>query len=254
MSSAKGAVLILGGRSDIGGELARRLCPGRPVVLAARGMHGMDKLVDDLRTLGATDIHEVDFDATAVDSHRELITNAQQLVGEITCAVVAFGILGEQDKAEHDEHHAVDIATVDYLAQVSMLTVLSDVMSRGHIVAFSSIAGWRARRANYVYGSTKAGLDAFCQGLADKLTLDKSKDLALITARPGFVIGSMTEGMKPAPMSVTPDIVADAITAQIPTELTKKPRSVTLWIPRRLAVLAFIMRLVPRAIWRRMPR
>ncbi|WP_300917659.1 SDR family oxidoreductase [Corynebacterium stationis] len=254
MSSAKGAVLILGGRSDIGGELARRLCPGRPVVLAARGMHGMDKLVDDLRTLGATDIHEVDFDATAVDSHRELITNAQQLVGEITCAVVAFGILGEQDKAEHDEHHAVDIATVDYLAQVSMLTVLSDVMSRGHIVAFSSIAGWRSRRANYVYGSTKAGLDAFCQGLADKLTLDKSKDLALITARPGFVIGSMTEGMKPAPMSVTPDIVADAITAQIPTELTKKPRSVTLWIPRRLAVLAFIMRLVPRAIWRRMPR
>ena len=254
MSSAKGAVLILGGRSDIGGELARRLCPGRPVVLAARGTHGMDKLVDDLRTLGATDIHEVDFDATAVDSHRELITNAQQLAGEITCAVVAFGILGEQDKAEHDEHHAVDIATVDYLAQVSMLTVLSDVMSRGHIVAFSSIAGWRARRANYVYGSTKAGLDAFCQGLADKLTLDKSKDLALITARPGFVIGSMTEGMKPAPMSVTPDVVADAITAQIPTELTKKPRSVTLWIPRRLAVLAFIMRLVPRAIWRRMPR
>ena len=254
MSSAKGAVLILGGRSDIGGELARRLCPGRPVVLAARGTHGMDKIVDDLRTLGATDIHKVEFDAAAVDTHRELITNARQLVGEITCAVVAFGILGEQDKAEHDEHHAVDIATVDYLAQVSMLTVLSDVMSRGHIVAFSSIAGWRARRANYVYGSTKAGLDAFCQGLADKLTLDKSKDLALITARPGFVIGSMTEGMKPAPMSVTPDVVADAITAQIPTELTKKPRSVTLWIPRRLAVLAFIMRLVPRAIWRRMPR
>lgn len=254
MSSAKGAVLILGGRSDIGGELARRLCPGRPVVLAARGTHGMDKIVDDLRTLGATDIHKVEFDAAAVDTHRELINNAQQLAGEITCAIVAFGILGEQDRAEHDEHHAVDIATVDYLAQVSMLTVLSDVMSRGHIVAFSSIAGWRARRANYVYGSTKAGLDAFCQGLADKLTLDKSKDLALITARPGFVIGSMTEGMKPAPMSVTPDVVADAITAQIPTELTKKPRSVTLWIPRRLAVLAFIMRLVPRAIWRRMPR
>ena len=198
MSSAKGAVLILGGRSDIGGELARRLCPGRPVVLAARGTHGMDKLVDDLRTLGATDIHKVDFDATAVDTHREVIIHAQQLVGEITCGVVFWA------SRTRPSDSTVDIATVDYLAQVSMLTVLSDVMSRGHIVAFSSIAGWRARRANYVYGSTKAGLDAFCQGLADKLTLDKSKDLALITARPGFVIGSMTEGMKPAPMSVTP--------------------------------------------------
>src|SRR5699024_7642081 len=172
----------------------------------------------------------------------------------ITCAVVAFGILGEQDKAEHDEHHAVDIATVDYLAQVSMLTVLSDVMSRGHIVAFSSIAGWRARRANYVYGSTKAGLDAFCQGLADKLTLDKSKELALITARPGFVIGSMTEGMKPAPMSVTPEIVAGAIVKEIHKQDGAKPRSKTLWIPAQLALLAFVMRLVPRPIWRKMPR
>src|SRR5690625_5726997 len=214
----------------------------------------MDKLVDDLRTLGATDIHKVDFDATAVDTHRELIIHAQQLAGEITCAIVAFGILGEQDKAEHDEHHAVDIATVDYLAQVSMLTVLSDVMSRGHIVAFSSIAGWRARRANYVYGSTKAGLDAFCQKLADKLTLDKSKDLALITARPGFVIGSMTEGMKPAPMSVTPEIVAGAIVKEIHKQDGAKPRSKTLWIPAQLALLAFVMRLVPRPIWRKMPR
>src|SRR5699024_7603904 len=142
----------------------------------------MDKIVDDLRTLGATDIHKVEFDAAAVDTHRELINNAQQLAGEITCAIVAFGILGEQDRAEHDEHHAVDIATVDYLAQVSMLTVLSDVMSRGHIVAFSSIAGWRARRANYVYGSTKAGLERVFRGLVDNITLDQRRVLAAIPA------------------------------------------------------------------------
>ena len=256
--SSEGAVLILGGRSDIGGDLARRLCPGRPVVLAARGTHGLDALADELRALGATEVHQLDFDAAVIESHRELIVRTQELVGNISCAVVAFGILGEQAKAEHDESHAVDIATIDYLAQVSMLTVLSDVMSHGHIVAFSSIAGWRARRANYVYGSTKAGLDAFCQGLADKLTLDGSKNLGLITARPGFVIGSMTTGMKPAPLSVTPDVVAEAITSEIArqskAQAQKKLRSTTLWIPSRLAILAFVMRLVPRAIWRKMPR
>ena len=119
-------------------------------------------------------------------------------------------------------------------------------MERGDIFAFSSIAGWRARRANYVYGSTKAGLDAFCQGLADRL---HGTDVHLITARPGFVIGSMTEGMAPAPLSVTPPRVADAV-----VEAAAAGRSATVWIPRRLALLAAVMRVVPRPVWRRMPR
>ncbi len=170
---------------------------------------------------------------------------------EITTAVVAFGILGDQERAEHDEAHAFDIALVDYAAQVSMLTVLADVMARGHIVAFSSIAGWRARRANYVYGSTKAGLDAFCQGLADRL---QGSGLALITARPGFVIGSMTKGMTPAPLSVTPDVVAQAVVKAIESSAGSRPASRTLWIPRPLQLLAWVMKLVPRPIWRHMPR
>jgi len=124
--------------------------------------------------------------------------------------------------------------------------VLADVMTRGQIYAFSSVAGWRPRRANYVYGSTKAGLDAFCQGLADRL---HGTGLNLITARPGFVIGSMTEGMKPAVMSVTPDVVADAVVAA-----AGRNRSCTVWIPGRLRLLAAVMRLVPRPVWRRMPR
>ena len=73
--------------------------------------------------------------------------------------------------------------------------------------------------------------------------------LRLILARPGFVIGSMTEGMKPAVMSVTPDIVADAVVTA-----ARRGRSTTVWIPRRLALLAAVMRVVPRPVWRRMPR
>ena len=243
-----GALLILGGRSDIGGELARRLCQSRPVVLAARGEHGMEELQQELSAAGATVVHTLSFDATEVEGHRDVVERAAQLAGEsITTAVVAFGILGDQDRAERDEAHAFDIALVDYAAQVSMLTVLADVMHSGHIVAFSSIAGWRARRANYVYGSTKAGLDAFCQGLADRL---HGTDLALITARPGFVIGSMTTGMKPAPLSVTPDVVAEAVARVIESGSGSR----TLWIPRALQLLAWIMKLVPRPIWRHMPR
>jgi len=235
--------LLLGGTSEIGLELTRRLCKGRPVVLAARRETDPGPLLD----AGATAVHHLDFEAGDLGSHRDVVTRAVELTGGVGTAVVAFGILGDQARAERDEAHAAEIATVDYTAQVSVLTVLADVMEAGEIVAFSSIAGWRARRANYVYGSTKAGLDAFCQGLSDRL---HGSGLRLITARPGFVIGSMTEGMDPAPMSVTPDQVAEAVAA----EIRGGRDSTTLWIPGRLRLLAWVMRVVPRPVWRRMPR
>lgn len=237
-----GTLLLLGATSDIGGEVAVRLCKNRVVVCALRNVADAPGVEQRLLAAGAEEVRTVAFEATNVESHRKLVES----VDDLTTAIVAFGILGDQAQAEHDEGEVVRIATVDYLAQINMLTVLADVMVRGEIFAFSSVAGWRARRANYVYGSTKAGLDAFCQGLADRL---HGTDLHLVTARPGFVIGSMTQGMKPAIMSVTPDIVADAVVGQ-----ARRGGSRTVWIPRRLAVLAFIMRLVPRPVWRHMPR
>ncbi|MBC3185574.1 SDR family oxidoreductase [Corynebacterium sp. zg-331] len=240
-----GTLLVLGATSDIGGKLATHLCRGRRVVLAARRPGDLDprRFLD----AGALSAHTLFFDATDLPSHRTVIEEAARLAGPIEIALVCFGILGEQERAEADERHAAHIATVDYTAQVVALTALTQVMERGTIVAFSSIAGWRARRANYVYGSTKAGLDAFCQGLADRL---HGGPLRLITARPGFVIGRMTRGMKPAPMSVYPHQVAEAVA----TEIARDRGSRTLWIPGRLRFLAWAMRLVPRCLWRKMPR
>ena len=239
-------VLILGATSEIGGEIAARLAPGRRVVLAARRVEALAEVEAAVIAAGAVNVEKLHFEATDHSAHRGIIES----VGEISHAVVCFGILGDQKRAEHDEHHAVEIATVDYASQVSALTVLSDVLrkqsSPATIIAFSSIAGWRARRANFVYGSTKAGLDAFCQGLIDAL---HGSNVSLILARPGFVIGKMTEGMKPAPMSVTADVVAEAV-----VDAAQRGKSATLWIPSRLRVLAWIMSVVPRPIWRRMPR
>lgn len=87
--------------------------------------------------------------------------------------MLAFGILGDQEAAEHDEAEVVRILTTDFVAQASLLTVLGEAMrprGAGVLVAFSSVAGVRVRRANYVYGSAKAGLDGFASGLADAST------------------------------------------------------------------------------------
>ena len=246
-SESEGTLLVLGGTSDIGTAIAQRMCDGRRVVLAMREPDREEavEIRERLQACGATKVETRRFEATDLESHRVLIEEVHS-GGKITTAIVAFGILGDHDRALRDETEAARIGSIDYLAQINALTVLTNVMSRGEIFAFSSIAGWRARRANYVYGSTKAGLDAFCQGLADQL---HGSQLRLITARPGFVIGSMTEGMKPAMMSVTPDEVADAV-----VDAARAGRSRTVWVPRRLALLAAVMRVVPRPIWRRMPR
>ncbi|AEX76637.1 SDR family oxidoreductase [Corynebacterium diphtheriae] len=254
MEKVTETVVIVGASSEIAGRIAINLACNRDFVLLARQSERLTTrggLVSVLKELGARSVEVREFNATDFTSIRPIISH----IPRIDHAVVSFGTLGDQNKAESDEAHAAEIATIDYTAQIVALTVLADIMKRQThtttITVFSSIAGWRPRRANYVYGSAKAGLDAFSQGLADSL---HGSSVKMIIARPGFVIGHMTRGMKPAPMSVTPNIVAEAICSAITRSTKEKSTSTTLWIPSKLAILATIMKLVPRRIWRKMPR
>lgn len=197
---------------------------------------------------GATTVDAVEFDANAMATHEEILRSVVERHGPIGIVVLAFGILGDQTRAEDDAGHALEVITTDFLAQASVLTHAAKVLraqKSGDLVVFSSVAGVRVRRANYVYGSAKAGLDGFASGLSDSL---HGTGVHLLLARPGFVIGSMTEGMDPAPMSSTPDQVAAAVVAAL------RSRKSTVWIPGTLRPVFFAMRLLPQWLWRRMPR
>ncbi|MBV9090349.1 MAG: SDR family NAD(P)-dependent oxidoreductase [Mycobacteriaceae bacterium] len=241
-------VVIFGGRSEIGGELAVRLARGATVVLAARRPQLLDAQQAAVRAAGADAVHVTGFDADDLASHGPLLDAITAEHGPISTAVLAFGILGDAARAEKDAEHAVQIAHTDYVAQISLLTHLAQRMreaGRGKLVVFSSVAGVRVRRANYVYGSAKAGLDGFASGLADAL---HGTGVQLLIVRPGFVIGRMTAGMTPAPMSSTPSAVA-AATARA---LAKGRR--TVWVPPMLRPVFFGLRLLPQPVWRRLPR
>lgn len=243
-----GPVVVFGGRSEIGVELATRLAPGNTVVLAARHADDLDAQVTAVRAAGATAVHVREFDADALDTHGPLVDAIIAEHGSIGTAVLAFGVLGDQARAEKDPAHAAAIVHTDYVAQVNLLTVLADAMraaGAGRIVVFSSIAGTRVRRANYVYGSAKMGLDGFTAGLTDAL---HGTGVHVLLVRPGFVIGRMTAGMSPAPLSSTPARVADAAARAL-----RRGRR-TVWVPAPLALLAVAFRLTPRFIWRRLPR
>ena len=243
-----GPVVIFGGRSEIGLELAQQLAPGAAVVLAARSAERLDAEVAAVRNAGAAAVHTKEFDADDVSAHGPLVAELIAEHGPIGTAVLAFGVLGDQTRAESDAAHAVAVVHTDYVAQISLLTHLAAAMrsaGRGRMVVFSSVAGVRVRRANYVYGSAKAGLDGFASGLADAL---HGTGVRLLLVRPGFVVGRMTAGMDPAPLASTPRQVALAAARA----LAKGRRAV--WVPWALQPLFAALRLLPQAVWRRMPR
>jgi short-subunit dehydrogenase len=243
-----GTVLVLGGRSEIGLAVARRLASGVPVVLAARRADDLDESERRLRNAGATAVHAVEFDADDLDRQREVLDDVVARFGPLDVVLITFGVLGDQARAESDVAHALAVVHTDYVAHVAVLTHLAQLLraqGSGTVVVFSSVAGVRVRRANYVYGSAKAGLDGFASGLADALA---RSGVRLLLVRPGFVVGRMTAGMSPAPFSRTPDAVADATVRALRTGRGE------VWVPPLLRPMFAVLRHLPRAIWRRMPR
>lgn len=242
-------VLVLGGGSEIGVATARRLVADRArrIILAGRDPSALDTAADDLRRSGADEVVVTAFDALDRASHPAFVERCWSEHGDIDLVLVAFGVLGDQDVAEHDTAEALRIIDTNFTGVVSVLVPLTDrLRAQGHgtIVVLSSVAGERARRSNFVYGSSKAGLDAFCQGLGDALV---GSGVRMVIVRPGFVHSRMTEGLDPAPLATTPDAVAEAI-----LEGLARDREI-IWVPAALRGVMSGLRHVPRPVFRRLP-
>ncbi len=241
------SVLVLGGSSDIWLATARRLVDGgaTTVVLAARSPGSLDGACRDLRARGATTVEAVPFDACVIDDHAALIDSWFERFGDIDVALLAFGVLGDQATFDEDPSAAAAAVTANYTGAVSTGLALARAMrAQGHgaNVVLSSVAGERARRTNFVYGSSKAGLDAFAQGLGDSLV---GSGVRVIVVRPGFVHSKMTTGMDAAPLSTTPDAVAASIAGALASG-----REIV-WVPSPLRLLMTAFRHLPRPVWRK---
>lgn len=241
------SLLLLGGTSEIGLAVALRYAKRRPlrVVLAARPSERLDAAASQLRAAGAS-VSTVEFDALDTAGHPAMLDKAFA-DGDIDVTVVAFGLLGDAEEVWQDHARAVELARVNYTGAVSVGVALAERLRRqghGRVVALSSVAGERVRRANFVYGSTKAGMDGFYLGLGEAL---RDEGITVTVVRPGFVHTKMTEGMKPAPLSVTADQVAEVIVEAV------HKRKELVWAPAPLRVLMSVLRHIPRAIFRRLP-
>ena len=241
-------IVLLGGTSDIGLAIVRQLLnpTTRTVVLACRDIERGERSAAGLRH-DSLAVDVVAFEATDPASHVELVRSLAHEHGDIDVAIVAFGLLGDGAVTSVDATAAADLAQVNFTGVVSStIAVANQMRQQGHgsIVMLSSVAGERVRRANPVYGATKAGIDGFAQGLGDALAED---GVHMLIVRPGFVTSRMTAGLKAAPFATTPEKVADATVKG----LRAKRRVV--WVPGTLRYVFSVLRHMPGPVWRRLP-
>ncbi|GAB3357528.1 decaprenylphospho-beta-D-erythro-pentofuranosid-2-ulose 2-reductase [Modestobacter lapidis] len=242
-----GSLLLVGGTSDIAVATAHRYLRERPlrVVVAARDTPRRAAVADQLSAAGGS-VEVVDFDADDPGSPERMLARVAA-GGDVDVALVAFGQLGNAEQLRSDAAAVAQLARVNYVVPTVVGTVLAEHMRRqGHgvIVALSSVAGERPRASNFVYGSTKAGLDAFYSGLSDSLA---GSGVSVLVVRPGFVRSKMTAGMPDAPLATTPEAVAEAIVSGI-----RRGRH-TVWVPGAMRVVMSVLRHVPRPVFRRLP-
>lgn len=249
MRDAVGAVqsvLVLGGSSEIAlatvGRLIDQRC--RRVVLAVRDVEAAAAAADDLRRRGADVVEVVPFDARDHAGHQGVIDDAAERIGDLDAVLVAFGVLGDQAIFDDDPVAAGEAVDANYVGAVTAgLAAARRVRQQGHgtIIFLSSVAGFRARASNFVYGSSKAGMDAFAQGLGDHLLAAGGR---VMVVRPGFVHSRMTAGMEAQPFAVDPDTVAAAITDGL-----QRNREIV-WAPGILRIVFTLLRSLPRPLWR----
>lgn len=240
-----GRVLLLGGTSEIGLAIlaALRAPADTEVLLAGRDEQAMAAAGKALPFRCST----IPYDAMAPHAGAPVIA-AAFADGPVDLVIAATGVLIAQDEIDSDPALGARMIGVNFTSHVTTLLEAAARMRAqrsGTIVVLSSVAAIRPRRANYVYGAAKAGLDAFARGLTDALA---GTGVRVLLARPGFVTGRMTAGMPPAPLAVAPGQVGAAVAAAL------EGTGSVVWVPRSLAALAMIIRLVPRSLWRRMRR
>ncbi len=242
------SVLVLGGGSDIGLATVRALVARRTrtVILAARHPENLEEAAADLRREGAEHVEAVHFDADDVGSHEAFARDVFTRHGDIDLVLVAFGVLGDQTYAENNPEAAAAVLTTNFVGAASIgLHVAGHLRRQGHgvLVVLSSVAGERARRSNFVYGSSKAGLDAFYSGLGDSLV---GTGVTVLIVRPGFVKSKMTAGLDAAPLSTTPDKVAEVIVGAVESGAEQA------WAPPPLRLVMTAVRHLPRPVFRKL--
>lgn len=207
-------VLIIGAKSDIAKEVAREYAKnGYNLYLSGRNISEIEDLKNDIKIRSNVDVNLKKFDITDFDSHEQFYN---LLDPKPLGVIVVAGYMVEQKICESNWSKTLNTINVNFTGAVSILNIIANDMKKnknGFIIGVSSVAGDRGRKANYIYGSAKAGFSAYLSGLRNRLN---ESGVKVLTVKPGFVATKMTAGLDlPPKLTAQPeDVAKDIFNAQ----------------------------------------
>jgi decaprenylphospho-beta-D-erythro-pentofuranosid-2-ulose 2-reductase len=240
-------ILVLGAGSAMARAIAHELAAtGHSLILAGRGTDDLEKTAADLRVRHEASVTVRRFEATDFDDHERFFGDCVKAAGgELHGVILCHGYMAEQAVAQRDFAEARRMIDVNYASAVSVLEQAARYLEdrkRGYVCAITSVAGDRGRRSNYLYGSSKAALNTYLQGLRHRLS---KSGVPVLTVKPGFVDTRMTWGLPGLFLVASPDKVAKDVCKAI-----RKKRNVT-YTPWFWRGIMSIICAVPDFIFRR---
>jgi len=190
-------ILIIGATSAIAEATARiYAAEGAKLFLMARNEGRLTAMAADLKIRGAESVTTAPFEANALDTHQELLERAHKAMGSFDIVIIAHGTLGSQKAAESSVEETMRELHTNAISTIALLTRLANMMEKqqhGTLAVISSVAGDRGRPSNYVYGTAKAAVTTFSEGLRARLF---KKGVHVLTIKPGMVDSPMTAGIE----------------------------------------------------------
>lgn len=239
--------MILGATSAIAIAVARKLSvEGASFYLVARSEAKLEAVACDLETRGAKAVFVQVMDLDDASEHSSMLASAVERLEEIDFALIAHGVLGDQENAQADYSVAEQIFQTNFLSAVSLSTWLANYFEArkcGVLGVISSVAGDRGRKSNYVYGASKGALNIFLDGLRNRI--DRA-GVHVLTIRPGFVSTPMTAHLKQNALFAHPNKIADGILRAIVR------RKDVVYLPEIWGPIMFLIRNIPEPIFKKM--
>ena len=241
-------IVIFGATSGIAEATAREFAKeGTSFVLVGRDVEALGDIGADLKVRGAGSVEILPSELSDVDALPKLCADVGVKLGGIDVAIIAHGVLPDQEACEASADTLLDVLKINTLSPAVLMTELAQLMlsqGSGTIVVLSSVAGDRGRPSNYVYGASKALLSVLGEGMALKL---KERGVKVLVVKPGFVDTKMTAAFKKGALWASAAQVGASIVTAV-----KAGKSGVIYTPRWWQLIMLVIKLAPEFVVRRL--
>lgn len=239
-------IVIIGATSAIAMAIQRQLVDSEArFYLVGRNQSHLDEVANDLRIRGAESCLTAAVDMRHLDKFETILADIVAKMGRLDIVIFAHGTLTDQARAQRESDYLINEMTVNFLSTIALAGRFANILDEqrsGSLCVISSVAGDRGRKSNYIYGSAKAGLSTFMQGLRNRLY----PHVHVLTVKPGFVITPMTTGFKKGLLWVGPEVIARDVCRAI------SRRQDVLYTPWFWRWIMLIIKHIPERIFKRL--